>query len=274
MTLFGNWDEESLQAQLPVAREYGKLVSLAIRHCRLYLEALRALQGRDQFISVASHELRSPLAALKLQLELLGRGELESGDSRLMAERILKSRALLEKAVKKLSDNVERIFDLALLRKDQFDIVKTEVDLTGLVEEMIARNEPALHAVGCKIRKKLQPGVKMHADLLRIEQVIGNLLSNAGKYAPQKPIEVILSADDRGIRFLVRDHGPGIPLGDQRKVFDCFYRSSQGNLGNGNGHSLGLGLYICKRIVEGHGGTISLFSEPGQGAEFLVELPG
>jgi signal transduction histidine kinase len=275
MTLLHNWAREFSEPQASLARDYADCVSVSLRNANLYSEARQALQDRDRFISVASHELRNPMSALKLQLELLDRLDAPGEVLQLATERVLKSRDLIKNAVKKLSDNIDRIFDLAVLRSDQFDIVRSEVDLTRLVEEIIGRCEPLLKASGCVLSKDLEAAVRLRCDPVRIEQVLYNLLSNAAKYAPRAPIQVALRSDGRQVRLSVKDHGPGISEAEQGKVFECFFRSCNGANGHSqrNGLGLGLGLFICKKIVDGHGGTISVHSVPGQGSEFVVELP-
>jgi signal transduction histidine kinase len=106
-------------------------------------------------------------------------------------------------------------------------------------------------------------------DAYRIEQVLVNLLTNAIRYAPGKPLEVSVFAADGSAGFAVRDRGRGIPAADQERIFQRFERLVSPNDVSG----LGLGLYIAREIVIAHGGTIRVESEPGQGARFVVELP-
>jgi signal transduction histidine kinase len=105
-------------------------------------------------------------------------------------------------------------------------------------------------------------------DRLRVEQVVANLVTNATKYAPGSRVEVRVEGDAYSARLEVRDHGPGIPVAAQQRLFQPFERAG----GNDPG-GLGLGLFIVRQIVEAHGGSVRLRSEPGQGTSFVVELP-
>jgi signal transduction histidine kinase len=135
--------------------------------------------------------------------------------------------------------------------------------------EVLDRFEPQLAAAGCKIVRDLSAGVAGEWDAYRLEQVITNLLTNAVKYAPGRPIEVsVAPRDSKGI-LTVRDHGNGVRPADRERVFRRFERAANVRQSSG----LGLGLFISRQIIEAHGGRIGLDDAEGDGACFVVELP-
>jgi signal transduction histidine kinase len=143
-----------------------------------------------------------------------------------------------------------------------------EVELASVVGEAVAQLEDEATQTGSTITARGAP-VRGNWDRLRISQVVTNLLSNAVKYGNGKPVEVSYGASGDGAFVAVRDQGIGIDPSDQRQIFERFERAvSSRNYGG-----LGLGLYIVKRIVEAHGGSIRVDSSPGAGAAFWVELP-
>jgi signal transduction histidine kinase len=128
---------------------------------------------------------------------------------------------------------------------------------------------PQLTAVGCTLSVELDPDTTGQWDPYRLEQIFGNLLSNAIRYASGKPIYIKTVRDRKVCRLIVRDEGIGISAEDQKKIFNRFERSEAA----ANITGLGLGLYICREIAEAHGGSISVQSELGKGSTFTVALP-
>ena len=151
----------------------------------------------------------------------------------------------------------------------RFPMRREQMDLALLVRESLARFAGQVADAGCKVELEQEGAVTGHWDPMRLEQVVDNLISNAIKYGAGKPVEVRLR--DRGERVVlqVRDHGIGIEAADQTRVFERFERAVPTRQFSG----FGLGLWIARRVVEAHGGTISVSSEPGAGATFTVELP-
>jgi signal transduction histidine kinase len=226
-------------------------------------ERRRAVQLRDEFISIASHELNTPLTTLKLQLELLlRRAPLPDG-----APAPARTAELLHRQVDRLTQLVGQLLDVSRIGAGRLELESQDVDLVELVRDVAAH----FSAPGVPEIRLSLPGsaVVGRWDRMRIEQVVTNLISNAIKYGGGKPLSVELGAADGRARLAVRDEGEGIARADHERIFGRFERATA----PGGIPGLGLGLYIARENVAAHGGTIRVESEPGQGATFIVELP-
>ncbi len=227
-----------------------------------------ATQVRDEFISIASHELKTPLTSLKLQTQLNQR-MMKRENGEIPRDRVNKLVENTDRQVDRLSRLVEDMLDVSRINTGKLALQKTEVDLAELVSEIVERLTPQLSAARCTVSLTLENGVKGSWDRFRIEQVIINLVTNAIRYAAEKPIHVSVSQTDGIATLVVRDEGCGIAPENRERIFQRFERilSSHGIDG------LGLGLYICKQIVEAHGGSIRVDDKQIKGACFVVELP-
>lgn len=226
-------------------------------------ELAEALAARDDFIAVAAHELRNPLNVLVLTLQLLHRVSGGAGGPAQIGNLIEKSRAQLAR----LSGLIDRLLDVTRIRAGSFDLYRERLELSGLVADIA--NRFAIEHPESSIGLELQPGIEGIWDRLRIDQAITNLISNAVKYGMEKPIAVKASVDGHEAMVSVRDQGAGIAPENLGKIFDRFERIS-GRSGN---QGLGLGLWITKRIIEAHGGTVMAESEIGKGSTFVLRLP-
>jgi PAS domain S-box-containing protein len=235
--------------------------------------ALRtAIEIRDTFLSVATHELKTPLTALALSLDSLERVSSSHWEAEYV-ERVRRSAGLARRQLRKLTDLVNDLLDVSRISSGQFSMELTVVDVVALVRECISRFEtdPNFVASQTEIRLEVGPPAQMllRTARLRLEQVITNLLDNAAKYGPGKPIEVRIRVDHQRLMISVTDHGIGIEPQLASQIFERFGRGvSDRNYGG-----LGLGLYISRTIVEGLGGTIRMQSVPREGSTFTVELP-
>lgn len=239
----------------------------AIENARLYSIAQAAVAARDEFLSIASHELRTPLTALKLALENLSRIAGRSGPPQGPQGR--DPIAAAKRQVARLEKLVSTLLDVSRIRSDRFELSLTEVDLGAVVNEVLANFADSLTEAGCEVRVTNDELARGNWDRFRMGQVVTNLLSNAIKYGEGKPIEITVSTEDRRVRLTVRDHGRGISARDQTRLFQRFARVQATQQYGG----LGLGLYIVRRLVEAHGGSVSVESTLGQGTAFTVELP-
>ena len=231
-------------------------------------EAGEAIQARDEFLSIASHELRTPLSALVLQLaglqKALHQAELQSLNAKLIGK--------VDKAVKatgRLTTLVDSLLDVSRIASGRLQLQPEECDLADVARDLLEREADAARREGCELRCHVQAPIRGVWDRIRIEQILANLLSNAIKYGPGNPIEVTVATAGDSVTLTVQDHGIGISKADVERIFDRFERAVSVRHYGG----LGLGLYITRQLVEAHGGTIRVTSEPGAGALFMVELP-
>lgn len=259
------YDDRSLR----LAEELGRRLSAAIENAWLYRTAVDALRMRNDFFSVASHELKTPLGALLLQVQKLQRiGERTQGAG-IPLEAQVKSLSLIERQVRKLLELTNAVLDFSRIASGTVALRREDVDLADLVGETISRfEELALRAGSVVVASLARPSMGRW-DRMRLEQVVSNLLSNAIKYGAGKPIDVSVEVDPAAARLVVRDGGIGIAQEDLTRVFGRFERAVSPRHYAG----LGMGLYLTRQIVEAHGGTIRVTSLPGEGSTFVVELP-
>jgi PAS domain S-box-containing protein len=256
-------------AELTLLEDLARRAALSVENARLYREAQDAVRLRDEFLSIASHELKTPLTPLSLKLQMLAseaRRQPESPFRRAVEDYI----AVGSRQVKKLTELVNDLLDVARIAGGKLRLELEEVELGALVREVVTRYEPEAARAGSKLTLEEASGaVTGHWDRLRLEQVITNLVDNAIKYGSGKPIHVSLSADAGRARLRVRDEGIGISPEHLSRIFERFERAvSERHYGG-----LGLGLYITRTIVEALGGSIQVESTPGLGATFTVVLP-
>ncbi len=231
---------------------------------RLYAEAQDAIRARDDFLSVAGHELRTPVNAVSLLTAGLLRKARSAGGPEGLADGLER----LSGAVDRLSRMTDQVLDVSQIAAGKLVLNREEFDLAELVREVAARFEDGLLAAGCEVEMRLDsvPGVW---DRARLEQVVTNLLANAVKYGGGKPIHLVAARRNHAALLGVRDHGIGIAPEDRARIFQRFERADSAR----PYHGLGIGLWIVRRIVDAHRGSIEVESEPGKGAEFRVTLP-
>lgn len=256
---------------LDVAKDLAHRAAQAVDNARLYREAQDAVRERDEFLSMASHEFRTPLTALQLQVQMLAESFRRGRADGLSAERVPSQLAGVERQVKRMGRLVRDLLDVSRIRSGRFDLSPRPAALNELVREVAAtfRVVSARHAVVVDERDR---DVVADLDRDRFEQVLGNLLDNAIKYSPAGGT-ITVSVARRGDEAVVTvtDPGIGIAYEQQASLFDRFYRTDLARERGIGG--LGLGLYICREIVTAHGGRIDVASEPGCGAAFAVSIP-
>ncbi len=258
------------ERDLELAEEIGRRASVAVDNAGLYREATRAIQVREDFISVASHELRTPLTAIKIRADLLSRL------ARMGAEGMPRIQGIAEglpPEVQRFEGLVDALLDVSRLRAGRLNIDRRRSDFAEIVRKAIAALENEAVSQGVRLDFNASTPIYGYWDEIRMEQVVVNLLSNALKFGQGKPVLVRLEAETTRpkpmLTLLVKDQGIGISKDDQVRIFQRFERAvSERHFGG-----LGLGLYIAQEIVTAHGGTIFVESEPGQGAAFTVSLP-
>ncbi|MES3039371.1 MAG: PAS domain-containing sensor histidine kinase [Bdellovibrionota bacterium] len=231
-------------------------------------ELQKAVRARDEFVSVASHELKTPLTALRLQAQITQRNINRGDFSIFTKERVTQFANQLDTQVDRLSHLVEDMLDISRIQVGKLTTSFEKTNLSNLVQGVVDRFQVQVAAANCEVEMDLQPDVEGNWDQFRLEQVVLNLLSNATKYGAGKKIKIeLLKENDRAV-LSVADHGMGISKEDQERIFERFERAISPNEVSG----LGLGLYIAKEIVIAHEGTIEVESDIGKGSKFTVEI--
>ncbi|ABS26344.1 ATP-binding protein [Anaeromyxobacter sp. Fw109-5] len=222
-----------------------------------------AVRTRDAFLSMASHELKTPITSLQLQVGSLLRAR--EG----VPAPVAKAADATRRQVVRLTSLVNTLLDVSRLNEGRLQLEIEPVDLSALVSEVASRFVAETERSESRIRVDAAEAVCGRWDRLRLEQVLTNLLSNALKYGEGKPVSVRVQSDGATARLAVVDHGIGIAPSEQRRIFERFER---GPATRGYG-GFGLGLWITREIVSALGGTIHVESAPGAGSTFRVELP-
>ncbi|OFZ20834.1 MAG: hypothetical protein A2X94_04780 [Bdellovibrionales bacterium GWB1_55_8] len=236
-------------------------------------EAEKALHLRNEFLSVASHELKTPLTSLSMQIQMIYRmleKNIEAaGKSDASLDKTLEILRRSQVQIKRFTTLINDLLDVAVISEGKLKLDIEDVDISALVADVIERFRLECEKSGCELKfERRRPSVAQ-VDRFRIEQVLVNLLSNALKYGPGRPIEIRVEMDLEQARISVQDQGVGIAEEDQRRIFARFERAvSSRNFGG-----LGLGLHIAHQIVLAHKGDIRVESELGRGSTFIVELP-
>ena len=249
----------------------GRLAASAVQNIRAYesehrtVEELRRLSAlRADFVSLVSHELRSPMAAV------IGAARtLQARWRELQPDQRESFLALIGDETTRLAALIGDVLDTSRIDAGTFTYRFSDVDIGVLVRDMVATAAVGQDEV--PIIADIAPNVTVvRGDPERLRQIFGNLIDNAVKYSPAgEPVEVRVSQSNGAVLVSVRDRGPGIRTDDQRLIFEKFGRVASGNTKPGSG----LGLYIARSIAETHGGRIAVSSAPGRGSTFTVELP-
>jgi signal transduction histidine kinase len=258
----------ALEASTERLRESEKRLRVILRSeraARVLAEA--AIQARDEFLSVAAHELKTPLTSLRASAQILARR---------LAKGLIEAPAWLTDGLRTIDQQSERLtrllaqlLDISRLDQSKIVVDREETDLAGLAQQLVTgfRARSGRHA----ITLRAEPGLVAEVDRLGIEQVLSNLLDNALKYSPeggQIEVEIGRTPDDQ-VRLVVRDHGLGIAPEKRTEIFERFYQAHAEEHRSG----LGLGLYITRQIVTQHDGSITAeFPEDG-GTRFTVQVP-
>jgi signal transduction histidine kinase len=249
-------------ADLSLIEELARRASLSLENARLYRDAQEALRIREEFLSIAAHEIRGPLTSIHLSVQSLK--EVHP----LTSEQRTRALDIVEREDRRLGRLVDDLLDVSRIRAGRLQFVLEPVDLVAVTREVAARLGPDLARTGSGLTVTGSQVVGRW-DRERLDQVVTNLLSNAIKFGCGHPIAVRIGTRDGHARLEVEDLGVGIPAEALARIFEPFERASSARHYGG----LGLGLYIVKMIVEGLNGTVRVVSTPGKGTLFAVELP-
>jgi PAS domain S-box-containing protein len=226
-----------------------------------------ALKARDEFLTMASHELKTPITSLILNTDLkklmLTRNELVS------PAKEIDGLDVQRRQLERINHIIDDMMDLSRIRLGKLEMKKSPIDFAKVVEDSMTKLSPLLIQYLGEVNYESVSDATVIADPFRLEQVVTNLLSNAAKYGENRPITVTLQKSETQAIFSVQDQGRGISIEDQKRIFSRFERVISGSDIAG----LGLGLTIVKEIIDSHQGHITVESSLGKGSRFTVELP-
>jgi signal transduction histidine kinase len=228
-------------------------------------EALRAVHARDEFLAVASHEFKTPLQSLTLQLELIGRSVSKLGTD--VEQRLASKIETMKGQVDRLGALSRGLLDLTADEAGQPSIL-CRADLSEVVRTTVGRIAIQIARAGCELRLELEPHAFILLDVSRVDQILVNLLSNAAKYGAGKPLHISVKAEGQTVTLAVRDLGIGIAAADQARIFEKFERAvSHEHFGG-----LGLGLFISRQLAQAMRAVLSVSSVQGEGATFSLQF--
>lgn len=253
--------------QLERSRRQQEVLLDELRSTKVELE--NAVRMRDDFMSIVSHELKTPLNTLILEVQLrklqLGRKNLAAFSEDKLQLMVDKDERQIQSLIRLIDD----MLDVSRIRTGKLSIRPTQVDLGKLVASVVENFAPQMEASGCTLLFQRPEPVIGLWDEFRIEQVLANLLTNAMRYGAGQPVQVNVSTTAAGACIEVRDHGIGISQKSLERIFCQFERAE----GSESSAGLGLGLFIAEQIIKAHSGLIQVESEEGKGALFRVLLP-
>jgi PAS domain S-box-containing protein len=235
----------------------------------LYEASQEALRIRDEFITIASHELKTPLTAIKLQAQMAKRAISKNDLSNMTPERLNKLVDNMDRQSDRLTHLVEDMLDISRISMGKFIMQELNINFSQITRDVLSLLSESFTLAHSQLSVRVEDDVYIKGDAFRIEQLLMNLFSNAIKYGNEKSVEVELVKNKDKVVFSVTDHGKGISPEQQQRIFDRFERAVSSRDISG----MGLGLFISKQIVEAHRGKIEVQSEVGQGARFVVSFP-
>lgn len=233
---------------------------------RLVSELKQAVAQREEFISIASHELKTPITSMALQLQLLNKHISKTEQQSIDPVVLKKVSDITSRQLHRITHLVDDMLDTSRISSGKLAIDPKETDVSQLIHDVITRYSLKLENNNIKIDVDCPPNILAVCDAFRIEQVVVNLLTNAIRYGMNKPIKVQLKQENGETIIRVIDQGMGIAPNDFKRIFERFERATSGdNIGG-----LGLGLFISRQIMELHQGTLTAESKPGEGSTFTA----
>ncbi|HMQ31413.1 MAG TPA: ATP-binding protein [Chloroflexaceae bacterium] len=244
------------------------LAALSTEAAQLYAQAQDALRLRDEFLSIAAHELRTPVTALLGNAQLLARRWQREGS---LPERDQRAVSALGDLARRLAGLIETMLDVTRLDREQLHVALAPLSLAALVADQVEQLRPSLVSHQIALELSDDP-LTVLGDAERLAQVLGNLLSNAVKYSPEGgSIAVRAGAGDGHAFVSVTDQGIGIPADALPRLFERFYRAP--NIDPRSISGFGIGLHLARELIARHGGELGVTSVEGQGSTFTLRLP-
>ncbi|MFP4438418.1 MAG: ATP-binding protein [Chloroflexaceae bacterium] len=253
---------------LGMAKNLTSRVAAAVEQVRRYQEAQETVQQRDQFLSIFSHELKTPLTTLlgfsRILQQWVSQPRVDIDRTHRGLERIVEQ-------VYRLNDLINVLLDFSRLQTSQFAIQRVPMDLGALIREVVEEIRPVLQHHTITVNSSGAPLI-VAGDYVRLRQVVQNLLDNALKYSPNGgAVRIELEQDDDQASIRIRDQGIGIPAAALPHLFQGFYRAANVDAHRISG--MGIGLYVVNEIVTMHDGTVEVLSDEGVGSTFTIYLP-
>lgn len=254
-----------VRSQLGMAR-----VRREVARSELEKKVLReSVRARDEFLDLVSHELRTPVSALSLNIQSWIRNLASEGRTEASQEALGVKAQATQKQLQRLARLVERLVDVSEFVTGRLKLSRQEVDVSVVARAVVDEARDKALRAGCVLTVQAPSPVVGNYDRARLHQLLEGLLDNALKFGAGKPVEVAVSGDAAHATLTVTDHGAGIALEDQERIFERFERAvSEKNYGG-----FGLGLWIARHIAEAHAGSIRLMTAEGGGTTFTVVLP-
>lgn len=254
---------------IALAEEVARRLAIALENARLYERAEEAVRARDEFLAVASHELKTPLTPLRIRIHALERLVARDELTSVPREKLVQLLCGAEEQVLRVVGLVDDLLDATRISARRLKLRPEPMDVVASVRAVVERHATELAEARCAVHVDAPGEVRGVWDRLRVEQVITNLVLNAAKYAPGTRVDVRVRSEGARAYIAVHDGGAGISPEDQERIFLPFERAARYLEVSG----FGLGLFIVRQIVEAHGGRVTLESAPGQGTTFTIELP-
>lgn len=264
LTLFSDKKKTFTKKDLTLLQIFCKAASLAIKNTRQYETTQKSVNERDLFISIAAHELKTPLTTVSIYSQLLLRKDAETrySDTQIKMK--------LSNEIRRLTNLVNELLQVNQIKSGSLQFTFKKCDLCSVVDTAVTsfENIHVNHPVYFKNKLK-NNYCFVYGDHDKLFQVITNLLNNAAKFSPKySPIDIVLKYENSNYILEVRDHGPGIPKKDLPRIFERFYK---GDARKKDG--LGLGLYLVKNVIDRHEGKITVSSKIKKGTTFTITLP-
>jgi len=229
----------------------------------------KEVKMRDEFLSIASHELKTPLTSMLLKIQMILHNIRNVSLANFSVGNLMQQLETAEGQTKRLSQMINDLLNVSLITTGKMNLEKKKEDVCEIVKEVVNEFSEKFKIDDIKVSLDIEKPVFALVDKVRIEQVVSNLISNAIKYGDKKPIEIKVRGSNLLVMLSVTDKGIGIPRDQTEKIFSLFERGSNGNKMKG----LGVGLYIASQIIKAHNGKIKVKSSTNQGSTFLIEIP-
>lgn len=264
-----NSTKELKKRHIWLAEELAYRASMAFENALIHQNSQEAIRSRDEFLSIASHELKTPLQSLTLQNQMRKRNLDKNLVDAFVPDKVATMIEADLRHLMRMNRLIDDMLDISRIRAGKLTFMKEKIEFCSFVKDVLERFRPQVEAIGSYLSAVYSEPVMAHIDIYRIEQVIVNLLTNAMKYGAGSPIKVEICIKQGKIQLHVKDHGPGIKEQDTERIFERFERAISSNEVSG----LGLGLYISRQIMEQNQGQLFVHSVHGKGSTFIMELP-